>query len=63
MLNGLAPQTRTQIDNVRLGAEFDIDLAVADAKYTFLHDLCKRVRRSEGKLSRNFIKRKLTNSF
>lgn len=57
VLNGLAPQTRTQIDGVRLGADFDIDLAVADAKYTFLHDLCKRVRRSEGKLSRNFTEK------
>ncbi|MEZ9620388.1 Fe(2+) transporter permease subunit FeoB [Vibrio sp. 10N.222.55.A3] len=57
VLNGLAPQTRTQIDSVRLGADFDIDLAVADAKYTFLHDLCKRVRRSEGKLSRNFTEK------
>ena len=57
VLNSLAPQDRQQVDSVRLATQFDIDLAVADAKYTLLHELCKRVRRSEGKLSRSFTEK------
>ncbi|KDN27648.1 iron transporter FeoB [Vibrio fortis] len=57
VLNSLAPNERQQIDAVRAAAQFDIDLAVADAKYTMLHELCKRVRRSEGKLSRSFTEK------
>ncbi|MEZ9056817.1 Fe(2+) transporter permease subunit FeoB [Vibrio pelagius] len=57
VLNSLAPNERQQIDALRSAAQFDIDLAVADAKYTMLHELCKRVRRSEGKLSRSFTEK------
>ncbi|UTT84230.1 Fe(2+) transporter permease subunit FeoB [Vibrio pelagius] len=57
VLNSLAPNDRQQIDAIRAGTRLDIDLAVADAKYTMLHELCKRVRRSEGKLSRNFTEK------
>ncbi|WP_261881902.1 Fe(2+) transporter permease subunit FeoB [Vibrio pelagius] len=57
VLNSLAPNDRQQIDAIRAGTLLDIDLAVADAKYTMLHELCKRVRRSEGKLSRNFTEK------
>ena len=57
VLNSLAPNDRQQIDAIRAGTHLDIDLAVADAKYTMLHELCKRVRRSEGKLSRNFTEK------
>ena len=57
VLNSLAPNERQQVDAVRSSAQFDIDLAVADAKYTMLHELCKRVRRSEGKLSRSFTEK------
>lgn len=56
-MNSLAPHDRQQIDTLREEAQFDIDLAVADAKYTMLHELCKRVRRSEGKLSRSFTEK------
>jgi len=57
VLNSLAPNERQQVDALRAAAQFDIDLAVADAKYTMLHELCKRVRRSEGKLSRSFTEK------
>ncbi|MDN3613491.1 Fe(2+) transporter permease subunit FeoB [Vibrio gallaecicus] len=57
VLNSLSQKERELVDEIRLGAGCDIDLCVADAKYTFLHDLCKRVRRSEGKLSRNFTEK------
>lgn len=57
VLNSLAPNDRLDVDQVRLNADIDIDLCVADAKYTYLHDLCKRVRRTEGKLSRNFTEK------
>ncbi len=35
----------------------DIDLHVADCKYSYLHQLCQVVRRSEGKLSHSFTEK------
>ncbi|WP_117233373.1 Fe(2+) transporter permease subunit FeoB [Vibrio maerlii] len=57
VLNSLSPSDRADIDSIRNNASFDIDLAVANTKYTYLHELCKKVRRSEGKLSRNFTEK------
>ncbi len=57
VMNSLAPAVKGDIDKLRESASFDIDLAVANTKYTFLHELCKKVRRTEGKLSRNFTEK------
>ncbi len=46
VLNGLALSLALKIDSVSLSADFDIDL-IRLRKIHFLHDLCKRVRRSK----------------
>ena len=55
--NQLDQDKRFKIDDIRNACPLDIDLQVADAKYSFIHDICKRVRRSEGKLSHSFTEK------
>ncbi|UPQ87215.1 Fe(2+) transporter permease subunit FeoB [Vibrio sinaloensis] len=57
VLNGLHQQQREEINALHQRIELDVDLLVADVKYTFLHQLCQRVRRSEGKLSHSFTEK------
>ncbi|MFC5076928.1 Ferrous iron transport protein B [Vibrio thalassae] len=54
VLNTLNAEQRDLVHLSVKQTGLDIDLQVADVKYTFLHEQCKKVRRSEGKLSRSF---------
>ncbi|MBE4592503.1 ferrous iron transport protein B [Vibrio navarrensis] len=53
VLNGLSEGQRNQVLVQKGNLDLDIDLQVANVRYTFLHQICKRVRRTEGKLSRS----------
>ncbi len=53
VLNSLSEPDRGKVLDVIATLDLDIDLHVADTKYTRLHEECKKVRRSEGKLSRS----------
>ncbi len=53
VLNSMPEAERTQVVQTIAALDLDIDLHVADTKYTHLHEECKRIRRSEGKLSRS----------
>ena len=57
VINSLPPKERTLVEQVRSSITLDIDLTVADVKYTHLHQQCKRVRRTEGRVSRSFTER------
>lgn len=57
VLNALSQHARDQVAVKQSQVNVDIDLLVADAKYTFLHEQCKKVRRSEGKLSHSFTEK------
>jgi len=57
VVNGLDNEQRNELNLTRAKLELDIDLHVADVKFTFLHQLCKRVRRSEGKSSYSFTEK------
>ncbi|UTV28522.1 Fe(2+) transporter permease subunit FeoB [Photobacterium atrarenae] len=59
VLNSLPSSVREQACNVRhsLLADMDIDVQMADVRYSFLHQLCQRVRRQEGKISRHLSDR------
>ena len=57
VLNSLSQQSRETVVTARRSVELDIDLLVADVKYTFLHQQCQKVRRSEGKLSHSFTEK------
>lgn len=57
VLNGLPQHERERIVAEQRKVDLDIDLLVADVKYTFLHQQCQKVRRSEGKLSHSFTER------
>ncbi|MFY2508065.1 Fe(2+) transporter permease subunit FeoB [Vibrio pectenicida] len=57
VLNSLSTDDRKHIIKVQKEFELDIDLLVADTKYTFLHEQCKKVRRTEGKLSHSFTEK------
>ncbi|OXE29134.1 hypothetical protein CA163_30230, partial [Vibrio parahaemolyticus] len=53
VLNSLSDLDRSKVLEAIATLDLDIDLHVADTKYTHLHEQCKKVRRSEGKLSRS----------
>ncbi len=57
VINSLEQTNREQIANEQRLCAMDIDLHVADCKYTYLHQLCQKVRRSEGKLSHSFTEK------
>ncbi|MEZ8102074.1 Fe(2+) transporter permease subunit FeoB [Vibrio bivalvicida] len=57
VLNSLSQQPRTMALAAQRNVDLDVDLLVADVKYTFLHEQCKKVRRSEGKLSHSFTEK------
>ncbi|MGR5293711.1 Fe(2+) transporter permease subunit FeoB [Vibrio mediterranei] len=57
VLNSLTSEQRDDIELAGKQTQLDIDLQVADTKYTFLHEQCKKLRRSEGKLSRSFTEK------
>ncbi len=55
--NLLSDSARQQLNDSRLNSLLDIDLHVANVKYTWLHEQCQDVRREQGVLSHNFTKR------
>lgn len=57
VLNSLSQPSRERVIAAQSDLQQDIDLLVADVKYTFLHQQCQKVRRSEGKLSRSFTEK------
>ncbi|WP_159738779.1 Fe(2+) transporter permease subunit FeoB [Vibrio atypicus] len=57
VLNVLPQLEREEILAEQKQVNIDIDLLVADVKYSFLHDQCKKVRRAEGKLSHSFTEK------
>ncbi|MGF1775564.1 Fe(2+) transporter permease subunit FeoB [Vibrio nomapromontoriensis] len=57
VLNALTSDQKSTVELARVQTGIDIDLQVADVKYTFLHEQCKKLRRSEGKLSRSFTEK------
>ncbi|MCG9575538.1 Fe(2+) transporter permease subunit FeoB [Vibrio tubiashii] len=57
VVNSLAESDRVIVKAEQQKVELDIDLLVADVKYTFLHQQCQKVRRSEGKLSHSFTEK------
>ncbi len=57
VINDLPEQDRNLVYQLQNQGHVDIDLHVADTKYTFLHEQCKRIRRYEGKLSRSFTEK------
>ncbi|KOO05808.1 Fe(2+) transporter permease subunit FeoB [Vibrio hepatarius] len=57
VLNSLPQHERERVTSTQARLELDVDLIVADVKYTYLHELSKRVRRSEGKLSHSFTEK------
>ncbi|KQA25962.1 iron transporter FeoB [Vibrio metoecus] len=57
VINSLKESDRLKVREVQNSATMDIDLLVANVRYTYLHDLCTHVRRSEGKLSHKFTQK------
>ncbi|WP_010318897.1 ferrous iron transport protein B, partial [Vibrio ordalii] len=57
VINGLPEVQRELIQKEQLQSGLDIDLHVADTKYTFLHEQCQQIRKTEGKLSRSFTQK------
>lgn len=57
VINSLKESDRQKVREVQNSATMDIDLLVANVRYTYLHDLCTHVRRSEGKLSHKFTQK------
>ncbi|SIO92931.1 Fe(2+) transporter permease subunit FeoB [Vibrio spartinae] len=53
----LSDSARQQLNDLQLNSLLDIDLHVANVKYTWLHEQCQDVRREQGVLSHNFTKR------
>ncbi len=57
VINGLSESNRALVTRQQQGCGLDIDLHVADTKYTFLHEQCKKIRCSEHKLSHSFTQK------
>ncbi|SJL82383.1 Fe(2+) transporter permease subunit FeoB [Vibrio palustris] len=51
MVDSLPKDVQAFITQKRQQCSLDIDLHIADTKYTLLHEFCQTVRRNEGKLS------------
>ncbi len=57
VINSLPESERAEVYRQQQECGLDIDLHVADTKYTFLHEQCKQIRCSEGKLSHSFTEK------
>ncbi|MDP2571010.1 Fe(2+) transporter permease subunit FeoB [Vibrio penaeicida] len=51
IVNSLTEEQRKKLTHSVDAIKCDIDLQVANVKYSFLHDICKRVRKVSGKVS------------
>jgi ferrous iron transport protein B len=54
VINPLLEEERAQVEESQVQCELDIDLHIADTKYTFLHEHCQQIRSSQGKLGQRF---------
>ncbi len=68
VLNTLASDERNRIENIKnkLSVTIESDFHIADIRYTFLHGICQRLRKQEGKVSHSLsekIDRVLLNKF
>ncbi len=57
VLNSLSEEHRTKVHQVIAAIDLDIDLQVADTKYSYIHNELKSIRKTEGKLSRSFTEK------
>lgn len=57
VINGLAEEGRNQVTSTIASLTIDIDLQIADTKYSYLHEQLKQLRKTEGKLSRSFTEK------
>ncbi|MEH0373731.1 Fe(2+) transporter permease subunit FeoB [Vibrio mimicus] len=57
VINSLKESERQKVHQVKGECSMDIDLLVANVRYTYLYELCTHVRRSEGKLSHKFTQK------
>ncbi|PNH89219.1 ferrous iron transporter B [Vibrio diazotrophicus] len=57
VINSLPEADRAEVYKQQKECGLDIDLHVADTKYTYLHEQCKKIRCSEGKLSHSFTEK------
>ncbi len=57
VMNTVTPAQRELINQHRTQCGMDIDLHVADVKYSFLHEQCKRLRHGHGVLTRSFTEK------
>ncbi|SHO55905.1 Fe(2+) transporter permease subunit FeoB [Vibrio quintilis] len=54
VLNRLTTESQREVTTTRQQSSLDVYLHVADVRYTFLHNQCQRIRKSQGKLGRRF---------
>ncbi len=57
IINQLSEPDRQLVRQQQDACGVDIDLHVADTKYTFLHEQCQRLRRTQGKLSHSLTEK------
>ncbi|WED24016.1 Fe(2+) transporter permease subunit FeoB [Vibrio sp. JC009] len=57
ILNELSQTSRSQVNHAAAAVDLDIDLLIADTRYTHIHNILKKVRKTEGKLSRSFTEK------
>ncbi|MDB1123442.1 Fe(2+) transporter permease subunit FeoB [Vibrio algarum] len=57
ILNSLTEEDRATVHQTINRVDIDIDLEVADTKYSFIHNELKHIRKCEGKLSRSFTEK------
>lgn len=57
VLNSLTEEKRLEVQQVTSSLDMDVDLQVADTKYSFIHNELKQIRKCEGKLSRSFTEK------
>ncbi len=57
VINSLLELDRKKVSTTIASVNDDIDLQVADTKYSFLHQQLKHIRKTEGKLSRSFTEK------
>lgn len=53
IVNSLSEEPRQSVNQALANIAVDVDLQVANVRYSYLHELCKKVRRKDGGLSRS----------
>lgn len=57
VINRLTQEERIKVQTAIAALDIDVDLQVADTKYSFIHQQLKQIRKTEGKLSRSFTEK------